>query len=104
MGRAGSDSASVEELLLERLADSGLPARAEDLVTAALRGEAELAAAVWSDSDLGVRGKRAVDARRRCLSACNCSQSSGRDSAMGWSKPLELYRPFLSYSELGGRW
>lgn len=44
---------SVEELVFDRLGGSGLPARAENLVVAALLGEAELAAVVRAGAEPG---------------------------------------------------
>src|SRR5258706_14473022 len=51
----GDATARVEDLLLERLGESGLPSRAEDFVVGAILGDAELSAIVDADAEPGAR-------------------------------------------------
>ncbi len=55
-------AASVEDLILDRLAGSGLSEQAGDLIMAALLGDDELAAAVRADGERGSRPERAEPA------------------------------------------
>ena len=55
MNPNGDATARVEDLLLERLGESGLPSRAEDIVVGAILGDAELSAIVDADTEPGAR-------------------------------------------------